>query len=116
MHGQLGCVDKYKVTVFPQTRWGTHSLTTSIRALLKEALNDVQNQRFVLLSEWDIPLYPPRVVYLQLMAEQASRIDACPGPMVCAPFLLGIPSSRLGFHTLHLLLLRCCTVFHVVWT
>ena len=88
MHGQLGCVDKYKVTVFAQTRWGTHSLTTSIRALLKEAVNDVQNQRFVLLSEWDIPLYPPRVVYLQLMAEQASRIDACPGPMVCAPFLL----------------------------
>ncbi|CAL8469014.1 g8555 [Coccomyxa elongata] len=64
-----------------KTRWGTHSLTTAIRALLKEALNDAQNQRFVLLSEWDIPLYPPRVVYLQLMAEHASRIDACPGPM-----------------------------------
>lgn len=81
---------QHQLSVLAQTRWGTHSLTIAIRALLKEALNDAQNQRFVLLSEWDIPLYPPRVVYLQLMAEYASRINACPGPMVRAPLLLAL--------------------------
>lgn len=74
------------VPAFLQTRWGTHSLTAAIRALLKEALNDAMNHRFVLLSEWDIPLYPPTVIYVQLMAEQHSRITACPGPMVRSQF------------------------------
>ncbi|EIE20983.1 hypothetical protein COCSUDRAFT_43360 [Coccomyxa subellipsoidea C-169] len=64
-----------------KTQWGTHSLTAAIRGLLKEALNDAMNQRFVLLSEWDIPLYPPTVIYVQLMAEQTSRLSACLGPM-----------------------------------
>jgi hypothetical protein len=69
-----------------QTLWGTHSLTAAARALLKQSLQDALNQRFVLLSEWDVPLYPPTLVYAQLMHEQKSRIRACPVPMVRRPF------------------------------
>lgn len=65
-----------------QTHWGTHSLTIAIRALLEFSLEDSLNQRFVLLSESDVPLYPATVVWLQLMNEQQSRIRACPGPLV----------------------------------
>lgn len=65
-----------------QTHWGTHSLTVAIRALLEFALEDALNQRFVLLSESDVPLYPATVFWSQLMAEPDSRIRACPGPLV----------------------------------
>ena len=68
-----------------QTHWGTHSLTVAIRALLEFALEDTLNQRFVLLSESDVPLYPATVFWLQLMAEPDSRIRACPGPLVRLP-------------------------------
>ena len=65
-----------------QTQWGTHSLTLAVRALLEAAVDDRLNQRFVLLSEADVPLYPATVFYLQLMAEQDSRIRACRGALV----------------------------------
>lgn len=35
------------------------------------------NQKFVLISESGIPLYPPQVVYMQLMMETQSRVNAC---------------------------------------
>jgi hypothetical protein len=60
-----------------QTAWGTHSLTKAALLLMEMALEEPLNQRFVLLSESDIPLYPPAVVWLQLMSEQKSRIHAC---------------------------------------
>ena len=63
--------------MFLQTQWGTHSLTKAILLLLETALEEPLNQRFVLLSESDIPLYPPAVVWLQLTTEQKSRIHAC---------------------------------------
>ena len=47
------------------------------RALLRAALGDPLNQRFVLLSDSCIPLDPAPLVHLQLMAEWRSRINAC---------------------------------------
>lgn len=47
------------------------------RRLLAAALRNPLNQRFVLLSESCIPLYPPGLVWLQLLAEERSRINAC---------------------------------------
>ena len=44
---------------------------------MEMALEEPLNQRFVLLSESDIPLYPPAVVWLQFMSERKSRIHAC---------------------------------------
>ena len=47
------------------------------RALLREALKDPLNKRFVLLSETCAPLLPAATVYTQLMAETKSRINSC---------------------------------------
>lgn len=43
-------------------------------------VQDALNQRFVLLSDTDIPIYPARVIYSQLMSEKLSRIAACQVP------------------------------------
>lgn len=59
------------------TRWGTHSLVAAARLLLQEALRDPRNQRFLLLSESDVPLWPPGLLYLQMMAEPRSSVRAC---------------------------------------
>ncbi len=50
------------------------------RRLLKAALENPRNQRFVLLSESCTPLYPPQVVYLQLLSDSRSRVNACNEP------------------------------------
>jgi hypothetical protein len=63
------------------TKWADHSLVTATRELLSAALQDPTVERFVLISETDIPIYDPLTVYSQLMAEQRSRINACPGEM-----------------------------------
>lgn len=42
------------------------------------ALAELSNQKLVLLSESDIPLYPPALVYQQLISEPRSRVNACP--------------------------------------
>jgi len=55
---------------------------------MEMALEEPLNQRFVLLSESDIPLYPPAVVWLQLMSEQKSRIHACNDHFVSTIFCL----------------------------
>lgn len=47
------------------------------RRLLLAALEDAANQRFVLLSETCVPLFPPAAVWLQLMHESRSRLNAC---------------------------------------
>ena len=41
------------------------------------------NKKFVLISESDVPLYPPQVFYMQLMMERTSRINACNTGGVC---------------------------------
>ena len=71
----------------------------AIRALLEFALEDRLNQRFALLSESDIPLYPATVVWLQLMNEQQSRIRSCPGPLVsrvCLYLLLHVEEQCIS--------------------
>ena len=47
------------------------------RILLKAALQREGNQRFVLLSEHCLPLYPPGALYAQLVLENLSRLHAC---------------------------------------
>jgi Core-2/I-Branching enzyme len=58
------------------TEWGTHSLVEATRSLLWEAFKDPANQRFVLVSEADVPIWDPLTFYHELMAEQRSRVDA----------------------------------------
>lgn len=60
-----------------QVEWGRHSLVTATRNLMKIALQEPLNQRFILLSEAGIPLYPPTTLYYQLMSEKMSRINSC---------------------------------------
>ena len=47
------------------------------RNLMKAALEDPLNQRFMTISESCIPLYSPSIVYHQLMYAEKSRINAC---------------------------------------
>ena len=69
----------YRIMDQIQTRWGDHSLTAATKALLRSALANPLNQRFVLISESDIPLYDPLTFYTQLMSEEKSRVNACSG-------------------------------------
>ena len=50
------------------------------RLLLRAALEDPLNQRFVFLSEACAPLIPAATMYAQLMSESKSRINACNKP------------------------------------
>ncbi|CAD7696935.1 unnamed protein product [Ostreobium quekettii] len=45
--------------------------------MMAEALEDPLNEKFVMLSESAIPLYRPEIVYLQLVHESKSRVNAC---------------------------------------
>lgn len=47
------------------------------RNLLAAALQDIANQRFITVSESCVPLYPPQVLYSQLMYNPKSMINAC---------------------------------------
>ena len=58
-----------------QPKWGTHELVEATRELIWEAFTDPLNQRFVLLSESDIPMYSPLVFYRQIMSEEKSRVN-----------------------------------------
>lgn len=51
----------YAISNRVTTAWGTHSLVEATRNLLWEAFRDPSNQRFVLVSEADIPLWDPFV-------------------------------------------------------
>ena len=68
-------------------RWGTFALVEATRALMRAGLEDPLNQKFVLLSEAGIPLYPPDLVYVQLMSEDKSRINSCIVPGVRSHWL-----------------------------
>lgn len=50
------------------------------RLLIAAALGEDANQRFVLLSESCLPLYPAPLVWAQLVWQSLSRIDACVPP------------------------------------
>ncbi|KAL4420283.1 hypothetical protein ABPG77_005623 [Micractinium sp. CCAP 211/92] len=60
-----------------KTQWGSAAIMDAERALLLEALRDPANERFVLLSDTDVPLYDPLTFYQQLMHEGKSRVRAC---------------------------------------
>ena len=60
-----------------QTEWGSPNTSIAERLMLREALKEPRNQRFLLLSDTGIPLYPPTLVWQQLMGESKSRIDSC---------------------------------------
>ena len=47
---------------------------------MQEALKQPLNERFVLLSETCIPLYPASLVWAQLLSEARSRMHACAKP------------------------------------
>jgi len=59
--------------------WGGHDLVDAARSLLRAALRDPLNERFVLLSEAGVPTMAPSLVYMQLVGSRLSRIDACEG-------------------------------------
>ena len=59
-----------------QTEWGTHSLVEATRSLLWEAFQDPSNQRFVLISEADVPIWDPLTFYHEIIADPRSRVDA----------------------------------------
>lgn len=60
------------------TQWGSITLVEAERRLLQAALRDPLNRFFALVSDTSIPLYPPLVVYQQLLAREVSAINACP--------------------------------------
>lgn len=80
-------LDRWASVCFPQVPcrvaadWG--NLNDAERVLVLAALRDPRNQRFVLMSDSDIPLYPAPMVWAQLMAEDGSRVGACTQRMVC---------------------------------
>ena len=76
----------YRIFDRIETRWGDFSLTAATKALLKAAVANPLNQRFVLISESDIPLYDPLTFYMQLMSEETSRVSACAGGTHTMPY------------------------------
>lgn len=60
--------------------YAQHVLAEAGALLLAAALSDPLNTKFVLVSDSSIPLYPPQVVWAQLMHEPLSRLDACHTP------------------------------------
>ena len=52
-------------------------MNEGVRAMLRAAVADPANQRFVLLSESCAPLHHPAVLHQQLTHETLSRVDAC---------------------------------------
>lgn len=85
------------------------SLPEATRYLLREALEDPLNQRFVLLSESGLPLYPPGVFYQQVPFETASPLYTLPAQPTVVPItqLVGEAGS-LPLKTRKLSLV-CCT-------
>ncbi|KAL4439715.1 hypothetical protein ABPG75_002716 [Micractinium tetrahymenae] len=57
--------------------WGQYTVAEAERRLIISALSDQRNQRFILIRQTCTPLYPPHVVYLQLLSDTKSRVNAC---------------------------------------
>jgi Core-2/I-Branching enzyme len=60
-----------------ETHWGLHSLATAAKVMIKAALQDPHNKKFIQLSEACVPLYPAATIYQVLFREDRSRTDAC---------------------------------------
>ncbi|CAN7054372.1 hypothetical protein IGI04_028787 [Brassica rapa subsp. trilocularis] len=65
-----------------EVKWGMVSMVEAERRLIANALLDAANQRFVLLSETDIPLFNFSTIYSYLINSQHSFVDLydLPGP------------------------------------
>lgn len=72
----------------------SHTLVQVERFMLRHALKDELNQRFIFMSESQVPVYPAVVVYQQLMHEPKARIDAC------EPSTLELESEKNGTNAL----------------
>ena len=46
-----------------QCGWGSTNLTIALQLLLRVALEEPRNQRFILLSESGVPLYPAVTIH-----------------------------------------------------
>jgi hypothetical protein len=57
-----------------QTAWGSVTLVSATRLLIKAALKDPFNQRFQLICESSIPVRPALFTYTQLLAQNKSRV------------------------------------------
>eukprot|EP00210_Caulerpa_lentillifera_P002765 g2643.t2 len=57
--------------------WASFHLVQAEIKLLEAALIEHRNQKFVLLSESCIPIHRPDVIYLELISEPKSRLNAC---------------------------------------
>ena len=78
----------------PTSRMGTAGwgdTTHAVRELLRAALLEPRNQRFVLLSDADIPLYPATMTYLQLFQVRLVMEVSQRGWPAC----LQVPTCRL---------------------
>ena len=67
-----------ELPVHVKATWGGFDLVDATKALLRAALLDESNKKLMLVSESCVPLYPPALIYQQLMSEPKSRINACP--------------------------------------
>ncbi|KAI5077162.1 hypothetical protein GOP47_0006986 [Adiantum capillus-veneris] len=70
------------IIVTQEARWGDITMCDAERRLLANSLLDFSNERFVLLSEACIPLYPLPIVYNHLVVSKHSFVSAFddPGP------------------------------------
>ncbi|CBI15481.3 unnamed protein product, partial [Vitis vinifera] len=66
-----------------EVQWGKFNMVEAERRLLANALLDISNQRFVLLSESCIPLYNFSTIYSYLMGSKKSFVESydLPGPV-----------------------------------
>lgn len=64
---------KYRVNA----TWGGHSLIDATRVLFAASLSNPLVTKLFLVSESDIPLYGPDLLYSQLVSESKSRINGC---------------------------------------
>ena len=60
-----------------QVVWGQHSAVHAAKALLLASLADATNQRFQMVGEQAVPLFPPAAVYVAVMREPRSTVSAC---------------------------------------
>jgi len=67
--------DKYSLPneyIIRNTKWGCFSLVSATINLLRYALNDADNDRFILISDAHLPLYNMKDVYEKIYEEQSS--------------------------------------------
>ena len=78
-------------------------LSPAMFVLLRAAVHNPANAFFILLSESCVPLYPPRVFYLQIISSRRSRVNGtqllcCRAPLADSPprYLLKLDERCTG--------------------